>query len=267
MQIRGPVAQEARQLQNGYIARELDAANEAVKEPQRRRVADFFLRVQRGLRRPVRCFGMPGVRWSFERLLASRLTRSVEFVGVERNFTVLRQGLKSVPGHNILWAEKHYGSGKVLRGFTTTAAQIYWCHAGELMGVRRSDHGGKGEHERWVRRSKNWTCAWLDFSSQIGDEYVFCCKKLESHLNLMVRVVPVAFTFLIGRERAVFTRHKVLAAAAADDYSLGGRVALLRAAWESSRFRDVSVEDAWEYESAGGARVGVLLANFRLKGV
>lgn len=254
-EIRGPLNVENRQLANTFIRRELDGENELVKMPQREKVLEFILRYQ-DRSHLVRCFGLPGIRWGFENMLFSCLGSRCRFVGVERNYTVLRKSLVEMPGRGRCYEQMENKRGAVLRGFCSGLASVFWCSCSHFMRFGGKCCLSKKEYPVFASRFRQFTCAWLDFSSSIDEEIVNCCKMLEFHVHEKQDWFPFAVTFQIGRERAWVSEAKDVVAPGED--TLESRVTLIRAAFESNRFRCVKVVDAWKYLSTGGCSMGVM---------
>lgn len=253
----GPRFGERLQLQNPYIVRELAGANDEVKQPHRESVAQFFAAHQATRRHP-RCFCLPGARWAFENELERHLRRPVEFVGVERNYTIVECGLRYMPGRHQLY-DRFETRDRTFIGYSTDRAKIVWSDASAFMGVARKTHVTRRQRVRWASLYKGWTCAWLDFCGPIGDELITCCKRLENYLDVPTPTVPIAVTFLIGREAPEVTRW-LRFFSAEDDSTITARATFLRVLWESNRYRTATIADSWTYKSAGGVTMGVVTA-------
>lgn len=248
----GPKRHERFQLKNPFVVRELAGANEDVKRPHRQKVAEFFASYQKH-RRPV-CFCLPGVRWSFEHELQDRLDQPARFVGVERNYTILEKGLPHTPGDHVLYEEEP-GETEPYRMFTTTRSRVVWCDCSRLLDPRWSRRRSTSKTNRWRHLFKGWTCAWLDFSAPISIETVRCCKRLENHLELNIRTVPVAVTFMVGREDA--ETHKLIRLISPDADHVAARARFLLACFQGNNYRTAEPVESWGYKSAGGVTMGV----------
>lgn len=264
----GPRATEKKQLANSYIARELLGTNEESKKPQRERVADFFASFTLPQQKTPKVFCLPGARWAFENTLDARLKRNASYVGVERNFTIIETGLREMPGKWQMY-EQVDTYWRRFRGFSTDRANVVWCNASDLMGVvnrdlRRNRGDNRNNCERaWSKRYRRWTHGWLDFSSPLGDEIWTCCKRLEHHLDKDVKHVPIAVTFMIGRED--LQTFDWMNAIDPDGTPLSKRVTLLRAIWEANQWRTAHLIDSWQYLSVGGVGMGVATFSFEMR--
>jgi len=244
---------------NDFLKREVLAENEPVKQPIRKRIAEFFASYQSPNRRP-RCFSLPGIRWAFERELADHLDRPAEYIAVEQRLSFLEAGLGYMPGryhieHEEITRAHHF------KGYRTDQSTIFHCDASTLIDLGRTWKMDNRQAKTWSRLYKGWTCAWLDFQSPINTEIIRCCKSLENNLDRHHPVVPVAVTFMLGREDPeTFALMNLLDK---DGSALSKRVTFLLALWESHRFRKAELVDAWQYKSVNGGHMAVMTALLR----
>jgi hypothetical protein len=261
----GPRYGELKQLRSTYIERELADLNEEFKRPQRERVTDFFvehLNHNRDHRPYNRCFTLPGAHWRFEQLLERRFGQEIGFLAVERNYTILERGLPWMPGKSRLYDEEETYWRK-FRSYSSTRSRVFWCKASEFMNVPREYKKDKKQLQRWWNQYKRWTAAWLDFSAPINDEMITCCKRLEAHLDPQTKHIPVAVTFMIGREDAETFR--IVKALSRERGGADDRGQFILAMWEGNKHWKAELQDVWSYQSAGGCPMGVLTALFSPK--
>lgn len=246
----GPKSKELNQLKTSFLVRELEGRNEEVKQPQREKVARFF--ADHRYLGKTRCFCLPGVRWGFENTLA-RYIREIEFVGVERNWTIIEHGIKRMPGYHLLLDEFQTRKNR-FHGFSTDCAKIIWSEASRFLNTRNGDMSGS-KQKKWMNLYRRWTCAWLDFSSPINAEVIACCKRLEHFLNPNAKAVPVAVTYMIGREEIGETN--ILRQLSEDDDKCRLRALFFQAMWMGNANWNSELIESWQYASAGGCPMGV----------
>lgn len=255
--------QEREQLANGFIRREVERANDSVKQPQRERLLVYFL-AHHAADQPMTFFGLPGVRWEFEHLLdAQRDPMLTRYLAVERNYTLLQAGLAWIPGASTarpMEEELRIGN---LQGWSTDRATILWTHAATFMGVRRAEKQRRNEalrhraRKRWSLRYKYWTAAWLDFSAPLGGEIITCLRHLPSHLDRTREEVPIALTFMIGRESQEVTA-AMNAVVPEGEEPVRRRARFVEVLLNRRAVRRFVLDDAWSYTSAAGAPMGVV---------
>lgn len=248
---------ERKQLENSFIEREISGLNEEVKHPQRVKVAKFFKEKQVG---KTRCFCLPGVRWAFENTLQDYTGFDTEFIGVERNYTILEKAVIHMPGYGRIVRDEIFTKDNRFQGVKTSHATSLWCDASDFMKIGADDLTGNKQRKWWNENFKRWTCAWLDFSSPICSEIIHCCKRLELYLAGNVPSAPVAITFMMGREDAELSKWIKYFSPGQD--KLEDRATFLRVLFESNRYWTADPIDYWSYKSAGGAPIGVATFNF-----
>lgn len=256
----GPGYAEKRQLQNSFIERELSGLNEDVKHPQRVRVAKFFREHKVG---KTRCFCLPGVRWAFENTLQDYTGYDTEFIGVERNYSIMEQGVIHMPGYGRVIRHDIETKTSKFHNISTSNATSLWCDASDFMRVSKKDFKCVRQNNWWTKNFRKWTCAWLDFSGPIGCEIIHSCKNLEFFLDGQVPSVPVAITFMMGREDAEVSKWIRYFSPGAG--KLEDRATFLQVLFESNRFWKAAPMDYWSYTSAGGAPIGVAMFKFTAK--
>ena len=253
---------ERSQLENTFISRELLAENEAVKQPQRDAVLAYIL--DNHARRRMVFAGLPGVRWAFERMLdEAREPAHNRFIGMERNFTLLKSSLSYMPGGVVKPLDERILNGWIT-GWRTDRATGVWSQTSAVMGPGRKDKGGPSIRQRWSKLFKHWTAAWLDFSSQLCDEVVKSLQRVDSHCDAQTEVVPVAITLMLARELPETTADMNLVAGPGAS-TLEKRAALVSAILNSRRYRSFERDLCWDYTSVGGVPMGVITGRMILR--
>src|SRR6478609_356278 len=110
-----------------YLYREIDRANEDVKQPMREAVIEHILKHHPDNGK-MRCFGLPGERWAFENQLMEAWPMPSQFIGVEREIAILRRGISWMPGERPYWQEHRFSFG-ALHYVEATRSRIFY---GEL---------------------------------------------------------------------------------------------------------------------------------------
>ncbi len=256
----GPTQAETDYLEESFIQREFSGENEAVKAPQRDRVAAHILKFHpKCSSKRLRLFCLPGLRWGFEHLISGS-RENVDFIGVERNFTLLEESRLHMPGLE---------SGRVLHeslktgyvfGRANSRARVLWSTCSAFMSLGDEDFESKQRRKAWWAEWGNWSAAWLDFSGPISREMVACLGRLEAHCDIFANRVPVAVTFLAAREALDITQ-AINSSGTGPDRRTSFLVNFLNGALH----RRFELTDAWTYASAAGVPMGMLLGEFVLK--
>lgn len=257
----GPKYAERKELENTFIEREFSGQNEDLKQPIRERIAKFFASHKTI---PTRCFCLPGVRWAFENELEKHTGFDSKFIGVERNYSIIEKGIVSMPGYGRILHDVFDTKKRRFRGCANRRSSILWCKASSFMGQTITEDMTKRDRHTWWRTYRMWTCAWLDFSGPIGNEILTCCKRLETHISREQESAPIAITFMLGREDVEMT--DLMDQFCPNGSALDRRHTLIRLFFESNRYRNAVPVDCWQYESVGGAPMGVATFLMRQKG-
>lgn len=256
---------EKEQLDNTFIARELGAENEEVKQPQREKVADFLL-ANHADDLPMVCFSLPGVRWRFEHMLDARRRPELNrFVGVERNYTILEKGALWLPGNTDAKPFDESLRAGSLSGWHNDRSSVFWMRCVDFMSLGRALKGSRSRRRRWADDYSRWTAAWLDFSAPLNKEVITCLQRLESHCDYVTDEVPFALTIMLGREDRATSEAMDIAAAGRANNTLERRVALVEAILSARDCRTFYRGPCWDYTSAGGAPMGVITGRLILK--
>lgn len=256
---------QTRSAERKYADQQLTGINEEVKDTHRHRVAEFFLRYPppRGI--TPTCFCLPGIGWAFERMFDERLgDPELRFIGVERNFEVLETGLLSMPGTKLQpYVEPLFAGVDPVRCYRTDRARLLHCDASLFMNLGTDTRETHPLQKYWDRTYKGWTCAWLDLCGPISDELVTCCRRLEHYLSSQSWTVPVAITFMVGREEP--HHYRKFQVPGYQKCPMDARIPYLKTFWSGNTLRRVEFVESWLYYSKSGARMGVMTALFHKK--
>jgi hypothetical protein len=133
----------------------------------------------------MKFFGFPGQHWHFENMLRARSPdRDQKFIGIERDERIFAAASENIPWKVAKGRRRYSGRPTVV----TDLASL--THVNLFTMVKRAS--SLDPH------MTGWTCAWLDFCSQIT-------RRMLTSLSLIHRFcergpIPVGVTFMVGRE-------------------------------------------------------------------
>lgn len=168
------------------------------KEECRRQVIDFILDNHAPM--SMRFLGFPGVRWAAERMLDAEFSGPRYFVGVEREIGVVRKGMGWMPGTRATWFTRNLKPIRV-DGVSTDRAAILNMEMRDFCLVRNSDLFQGHEQMR-----RQFTAIWLDFTCMLCQDMVFILPRLSMLCRFEEDRIPIAITFMKGREDPATTR-------------------------------------------------------------
>lgn len=254
----GSKSEERQQFFSPYLQRELSLQNEAAKQPCREKILAHILDHHSSSR--MIFFGFPGVRWAFERQLENAFP-AVTFIGVERNWSILQQGLSFMPGYKRWLIDESLRTTR-LQGYKSETARILWGRAGTILNFGRQEKTTKRGRKEWLRKYKKWTALWLDFHS-LNNEAIRCLHRIDAHCDMRCPVIPFAVTVMMGREQRSVSR--AMNISEARDPSIR-RMELIKAILASRRYRSFELSDSFTYRS-GHVTMLTILGKLISKGI
>lgn len=239
-------SREAARFNGEYNRRLIHRETDAIKQPQRERIAEHLLRHHPQGRR-FRLLSMPGLTWPFEWMIHDELNGRCEFNGLEWNWGTIELGMAHMPGGYKRRLRYDFKIGELL-GIKSSVARWLYCWGGDFLGLRAKDLK-KGEFgwKEFRERFRRHTCAWLDMNTNVSEEFRKCASGIAYAIAPSIKVAPVAFTFIAGQE------HGELADGVG---SIERRLPLLQAFVNDNHLRRVlEITDAWQYDSGFGCHM------------
>lgn len=192
-------------VRSPYLVRELNGSTSDLKQAHRELVRDFIVEnhVQVGFERDMlyqaKLCSFPSVSWKFERMMLDAFPSKITFLGIERSQVVAYQSYKEMLGTNAKMSMFLTKIGRIDTYCSEIAElAVVGCRDLMTMGMVGAIPHQKGR--AWEVRFKRWTCAWLDFFAPLGSEVLTCAFMIPKHLSQLANKVPVAISFLLGRE-------------------------------------------------------------------
>lgn len=196
--------------------------NDDGREGLRKQVADFLFFNARPRHDHV-VFGLPGPSWQFEKMMNAQWGRGTRFIGLERSWPIVEAGLTSMPGDGRRRMSIDLFDSTI-HGFRSDRA-VVWCAEAEVFFVGPTRRGSRVAIGDWRAATGKWTAAWLDFSGPLGRDSLIVLPRVQCKTNMFVPEVPIALTFMRGRETPETTNAIELA---------GGRVEYATALLQSA---------------------------------
>jgi hypothetical protein len=252
---------------SGYLVRELDSANEAVKQPLRERVLQYFL----GLHRPgnLRCLSLPGERWLFEAMLQQAWPYNSTFVGVEREISVIRRSLGWMPRlrrrERPAWQTWPL-TGGCINYLATDNAKLMHADLFDVLHISREDHapadtGSDNSRNKrrlkWADKFRRWTCAWLDLTTFLHVDLEASLSRLSAGFDRYRQVCPIALTLSVGHEKQ--DQMARVRAVATDRADYVARVL------HHSRYRTFELDHVVPYRSVAGCNMLLIMGRALLR--
>lgn len=197
------------------------------KQTERERVLDFILSFAFS-HDSIHCLSLPGIDWTFERMLLKRNPRS-QFVGLEHSYSAYMRSRRSIPGTNQAYglmggvgclsqeqaalsdrqftfgsADYVYSRRSAISESTSRlnrANRLLFMKADVYMTMLCSDFGAtfsekKAFNQKFFRRN----VVWLDFTSQFCKGVQTCVENLHFCLMPSDQAKPVVITMMNGRD-------------------------------------------------------------------
>ena len=231
---------ERKRYSSKYIQEQIALASQEVKQDQRDRVLNHFGGFISESSHS-RVFTFPSASWAFEDQMLRRHP-NISFVAVERLYDVIRHSVPMMPGDKKINTDWSSSIGTIY-GYHSTKAIIAWCECSTWLGMSHKEGVGLNEYRR------NYSAAWLDFTSPLTSDSIRCMKYLPLSFSRK-KPVPFAVTFLVGRERTVDYR-PIKAIKNHFDSPLESRVEIVRLALNKWGHRESTITEAWKYQSRG----------------
>ena len=236
-------------VESEYLRREVAGENETSKAPQREEILKFFLEHHpTGL---MKFFSFPGVAWRFENLLSFAHRGPVFFVGLEWRQGIFERSSRYMPGHNLRRIAEQSKAGDI-DGFQTDQSRLLHLSSKTFFNFGRGMKTSKEGRRRWAAIYKDWTACWLDFTSCVGEEICDSIRNLDRFVSIRRQVVPVAITFMLGREGPLFMEAMGQVAGDPAD-ALRKRLVLIQLLLENAKYRTFKIGKCWTYKSECGA--------------
>lgn len=183
------------------------------KSAERTRVADFILQRFKS-HNWLYPLTLPGAYWYFEAQLARRHERT-QFVGLERSATIFTQSLASMAGATTALAVKpmRFGNGGYEYARTpafpnhmdnTARSHRLLCMSSDTYVLAASGliESNRKERNKFWRKFCRRNAVWLDFNSGFCEAVDTTIRNLDAVTNGRGHAVPVALTFMYGRDIA-----------------------------------------------------------------
>lgn len=250
--------------EDAYYAKEL--GDSYTKEEIRQLVFEHIVR--RGDDGYQTFFGMPGIEWKLENALAKQWGEGARFIGIDRHWTVIECGQQNMPRRSRCDYSKRLQIGKsksIMSGYQTkmsVSLNLDFDSYVSLYEMRMS--GSQQRHRR--RLLRNLTCAWIDTYGGITHLHK-TLPKLHKFIDRERRRIPIAITFIVGREDQETFR---LISSMPAETGVERRALFLGACLhrkDDQRKIYFKYSGCVSYKSEGGAPMGILLGVLRNKGV
>lgn len=240
----GKFAEEKR-VSGGYVERERIWGHEAAKAPLRAKIADYFLKYHDSDEQ-LRLLSLPGLHWQFEHHISVDHPKCY-FVGLEWTYGVIELGSPFMPSNERRYWRDYGIKGKdkplkVLRG---DCSRWVWMEIGNFMMLRTADFktNRKNKSAWFHKRFRNFSCAWIDFTSQLCSETRFAIRELQAVMDHSKTQVPVAITVMAARD---------------DHDSHEGRLAEVCQLLSAKKYYTFLLSDWWVYVNDGIPMLNVM---------
>lgn len=237
-------------------------ASSAVKAQQRDRVIAHVLRHHQKRIQP-QFFSLPGSRWSTENILFEEWEQACHFVGVEKNWGVLARGIPWMPGTDRIFYHETMRNGSI-QCARSSHVNIAHYEMNDFLAIDRTMIRDKQHRHQWGSAYGRWTACWLDGWSPVGSTMLPSLMRLDKRMSMDAVCVPVAITFLIGRD----DDWSVYTGADPNSDALTHRVEAIRSILDSREYRKFRLDDAWSYsdrDGLDGGTMGVVLGRMCLR--
>lgn len=251
-----PRAVELERRNNAYHLRE-----NAVKSEQREKIKDFILDVHTK-NDAMRFLGLPGQHWAFETLLANTHTAETVCIGAEWSLAIMETSLPYMPGrYKPIVIDREFKPLIKVSGWKRGYNRVLHANVLDLLGVNAMGLARRQDRQRWRNRYVgNFTAVWLDFMGPVTQSMLDGMKNLEHTLNRGTHRVPVAISFMIGRELpTITTLLNIVAPESLGHSPVERRAQLLAAMMLKGSLRVFDPIHAWTYEGEGGVTMGTVM--------
>lgn len=172
-----------------------------MKQQQRERVFKNIM-ANHNDRLSMKFLGLPGIRWAFERMLIERFHGVVDLVGVESEVGSYERSLGYMPGSQIgkKYISVNTKSDKIYCGVKSENCVFWLMDVCKLLSKLDWKEFNNTQRNRIRRDTIELTAVWLDFCGPINDQAMCSLRWLEHRVIKDGLSVPVAITFMVGRE-------------------------------------------------------------------
>lgn len=235
----------------GYQKRARELHDDHIKESQRKITLCALLDLA-AEGRTQQFFGLPGERWSTERLLDDLVGHSgTRFRGTEYSWPILERSAAWMPGRNPTKTAELLAIGES-SGFKTCRSIVTFAHLSSFIGLKprevaRSNRGRKSFARRWCRSG----LIWLDFTSCLCDEVFLSLERVYKICSDRDSRVPIAVTVQNGRD--------------AGYRGLESRMQAISKRLSGNPLREFRGSAKWSYISDGGCSMATYVGTMNLR--